>query len=55
MRTDKILITGAGGQLGTVLTKQLQEKYGFDNGFTIVVYAPCLIAIADGQKDKCKM
>ena len=31
MRTDKILITGAGGQLGTVLTKQLQEKYGVDN------------------------
>jgi len=31
MRTDKILITGAGGQLGTVLTKQLQEKHGFDN------------------------
>ena len=31
MRTDKILITGAGGQLGTVLTNQLQEKYGFEN------------------------
>ena len=31
MRTDKILITGAGGQLGTVLTKQLQEKFGVDN------------------------
>jgi len=31
MRTDKILITGAGGQLGTVLTTQLQQKYGFQN------------------------
>lgn len=31
MKVDKILITGAGGQLGTVLTKQLQKKYGFDN------------------------
>ena len=31
MRTDKILITGAGGQLGTVLTKELQKKYGLDN------------------------
>ena len=31
MRTDKILITGAGGQLGTVLTTQLQKKYGFDS------------------------
>jgi threonine 3-dehydrogenase len=31
MRTDKILITGAGGQLGTVLTTQLQKKHGFDN------------------------
>ena len=26
----KILITGASGQLGTVLTKKLQEKYGVD-------------------------
>ena len=26
----KILITGASGQLGTVLTKELQEKYGVD-------------------------
>jgi threonine 3-dehydrogenase len=31
MRTDKILITGAGGQLGTVLTTQLQQKHGFQN------------------------
>jgi nucleoside-diphosphate-sugar epimerase len=27
----KILITGASGQLGSVLTKKLQEKYGHDN------------------------
>ncbi|NQV78800.1 MAG: NAD-dependent epimerase/dehydratase family protein [Lutibacter sp.] len=27
----KILITGASGQLGTVLTKKLQEKYGVDH------------------------
>ncbi len=31
MGIDKILITGAGGQLGTVLTKELQKKYGLDN------------------------
>jgi nucleoside-diphosphate-sugar epimerase len=27
----KILVTGASGQLGSVLTKKLQEKYGHDN------------------------
>ena len=31
MGIDKILITGAGGQLGTVLTKELQKKHGFQN------------------------
>lgn len=31
MKVDKILITGAGGQLGTVLTIQLQKKHGFHN------------------------
>jgi dTDP-4-dehydrorhamnose reductase len=31
MKTDKILITAAGGQLGTVLTTQLQKKHCFDN------------------------
>lgn len=28
---EKILITGANGQLGSVLTKALQTKYGYDN------------------------
>jgi len=27
----KILIVGASGQLGSVLTEKLQEKYGTDN------------------------
>ena len=27
----RILITGANGQLGTVLTKSLQEKFGIEN------------------------
>lgn len=31
MVQDKILITGASGQLGTVLTEKLQEKFGIDN------------------------
>ncbi|UMB60775.1 NAD-dependent epimerase/dehydratase family protein [Lutibacter sp. A80] len=31
MNQDRILITGASGQLGTVLTKKLQEKYGVIN------------------------
>ncbi len=31
MRKESILITGAGGQIGTVLTKALQEKYGAEN------------------------
>lgn len=31
MNKEIILITGASGQLGTVLTEQLQEKYGLDN------------------------
>ena len=28
---EKILITGANGQIGTVLTHKLQESYGYDN------------------------
>tara|TARA_R110002073_G_scaffold279026_1_gene442821 strand:- start:57980 stop:58942 length:963 start_codon:yes stop_codon:yes gene_type:complete len=31
MILEKILITGASGQLGRVLTEKLQEKYGVDN------------------------
>jgi nucleoside-diphosphate-sugar epimerase len=31
MLQEKILITGAGGQLGLVLRERLQEKWGFDN------------------------
>ncbi len=31
MIQDKILITGASGQLGTVLTEKLQDKFGIDN------------------------
>jgi len=31
MTRDKILITGASGQLGYVLVKKLQKKYGIDN------------------------
>ena len=31
MSKEIILITGASGQLGTVLTEQLQEKFGLDN------------------------
>jgi len=28
---SKILITGASGQIGSVLTEKLKEKYGTDN------------------------
>lgn len=31
MRKDKILVIGANGQIGTVLTDALREKYGHDN------------------------
>lgn len=31
MRKDKILVIGANGQIGTVLTEALREKYGNDN------------------------
>jgi len=31
MRQEKILITGASGQLGSVLTEKLQDKYGVEN------------------------
>lgn len=31
MKEEKILVIGAGGQLGTVLTKALQEKHGVEN------------------------
>ena len=31
MSKDRILITGASGQLGTVLTEELQEKFGVSN------------------------
>ncbi|AJR04433.1 NAD-dependent epimerase/dehydratase family protein [Siansivirga zeaxanthinifaciens] len=31
MKSEKILITGAGGQLGSVLVKALQNKFGIDN------------------------
>ena len=31
MSQDMILITGASGQLGTVLTEKLQEKFGVNN------------------------
>lgn len=31
MKQEKILITGANGQLGSVLVKRLQEKYGVNN------------------------
>ncbi|MFC2127175.1 NAD-dependent epimerase/dehydratase family protein [Bacteroidota bacterium] len=31
MEQEKILITGANGQLGSVLTLKLQERYGIDN------------------------
>ena len=31
MRKDMILVTGANGQIGTVLTKALREKYGNNN------------------------
>lgn len=31
MSQEIILITGASGQLGSVLTKRLQEKYGMDH------------------------
>lgn len=30
MRQDKILVVGANGQLGSVLTQKLQERYGLD-------------------------
>ena len=31
MKDTRILITGAGGQIGTVLTQALRERYGSDN------------------------
>ena len=31
MEQEKILITGAGGHLGRVLTEKLQKKYGINN------------------------
>ena len=31
MITDTILIIGANGQIGTVLTKELQNRYGVEN------------------------
>ena len=31
MKQEKILITGANGQLGSVLVKRLQEKHGVNN------------------------
>ena len=31
MVQEKVLITGASGQLGKVLTEKLQEKYGSNN------------------------
>ena len=34
----KILITGAGGQLGSVLTLKLQEKFGVDNVLATDLY-----------------
>ena len=31
MKQDRILIVGAGGQIGAVLTETLRETYGADN------------------------
>ena len=31
MKLDKILITGASGQLGSVLVEKLKEKHGIEN------------------------
>ena len=39
MRQEKILITGAGGQLGSVLTLKLQEKWGVKNIIASDLYA----------------
>ena len=35
---EKILITGAGGQLGSVLTLKLQEKFGIDHVIATDLY-----------------
>ncbi|WP_323026742.1 NAD-dependent epimerase/dehydratase family protein [Gelidibacter japonicus] len=38
MHTEKILIIGANGQLGTVLTQRLQEKWGLKNVIASDIY-----------------
>ncbi|MBA6154649.1 NAD-dependent epimerase/dehydratase family protein [Gelidibacter maritimus] len=38
MHTEKILIIGANGQLGTVLTQRLQEKWGLTNVIASDIY-----------------
>ena len=39
MKQEKILITGANGQLGSVLVKRLQEKNGVNNVFATDILA----------------
>ena len=40
MRKDKILVIGANGQIGTVLTQALREKYGIDNVLATDIRTP---------------
>ncbi len=40
MRKDRIMITGANGQIGSVLTKALYEIYGVDNVLTTDIRMP---------------
>lgn len=40
MQTPRILVTGANGQIGSVLTQQLRIKYGQDNVLSSDIFAP---------------
>ncbi len=57
MRKDKILITGANGQIGSVLTAQLRENYGHSNVLATDIRMPKedtgpfeLLDVMDAQK-----
>ena len=57
MRKEKILITGANGQIGSVLTAQLRENYGHSNVLATDIRMPKkdtgpfeLLDVMDAQK-----
>jgi len=57
MRKQKILITGANGQLGTALTKSLRKRYGVDSVITSDLSKtkeyPSLHEILDATDERC--